>query len=309
MLITKQRHTFRLLHTLIVCSLALAAVPRGLAQTLEPGDPPAVDVLGAHDNSGRGCASCHSTHSGDSVTADYAGDFWGKSGAPDYGRQVLLGGHGKVVEQQVARLRAQPAEINGILMCLSCHDGNVTPQNMMAGKSYEQMVGLIGSARGQRIPTLLGDTLMDRYAVDHPLGVGATIPVGDGLEFASGIFSVVPKTPYAEFVRNYGWPTLAPVQRSNPYGVDREGQPYLLCTTCHNQHAQDVYASRASSPIAGDNGDQLYTTFFFVNGPYNPNVRDVGSFNTTSNVQFCRQCHFNLANEANNTSNIRTEFF
>ena len=64
-----------------------------------------------------------------------------------------------------------------------------------------------------------------------------------------------------------------------PYGVTAAGKPYVLCTTCHNQHVMTVYTSSAASPIANDGGGKYYATFFFVNGPYNPNI------NTVSNAQ------------------------
>jgi len=119
---------------------------------------------------------------------------------------------------------------------------------------------------------------------------------------------VTPATPYAQFVANYGWPALAPGKYSNPYGVTATGQPYVLCTTCHNQHVMTVYTSSAKSPIAGDGGGKFYATYFFVNGPYNPNINNVANTNAPSTAQFCRQCHFGEANEANNTNNITTVF-
>jgi hypothetical protein len=59
---------------------------------------------------------------------------------------------------------------------------------------------------------------------------------------------------------------------SQPFGVTAGGKPYVLCTTCHNQHVMTVYTSSAASPIANDGGGKWYATFFFVNGPYNPNL-------------------------------------
>ncbi len=84
----------------------------------------------------------------------------------------------------------------------------------------------------------------------------------------------------------------------------------MLCTTCHNQHVMTVYSSSTLSPIAADAGGKFYATFFFVNGPYNPNVDTVGTKGqqAPSTTQFCRQCHFGEANEANNTNTIKTLF-
>ena len=274
--------------------------------------PPAVDVLGAHSISGRGCLGCHAPHiSSPALESGQRGNLplWGESSAPAYGATLNFGEGGHMIEATPASLTASDSEISGILLCLSCHDGNITPQNMMAGQSYEQRVGLRPSVRRQApLPTLMGDELAGSLAVDHPLGVDAQIEVGNGLEFADGAFSVKPGTPYAKFVANYGWPTLAPIRRSNPYGIDSEGNPYLVCTTCHNQHAMSVYVARPGSPIKGSSDGQDYTTYFFVNGPYDPNIYRDGHRISTSNIQFCRQCHFSIANEGNNTTNVPTLF-
>lgn len=265
---------------------------------------PAVDVLGAHDNAGRGCASCHVPHSAALSDQGFANHLlWGPPGAPDYGHQVQFVGPKGVVDLAPANLLTGDAEVSGVILCVSCHDGNVTPQNMMASRSYAQRIGLQPFIRGIPRPTLLGDELAAQFKIDHPLGQGTNIPLGSGLEFVNGKFAVEPNSPYERFVQSYGWPSLAPVQRSNPYGIDREGQPYIVCTTCHNQHAMSLYASRPGDPIAGNNSGQLYTTFFFVNGPYNPNptVTENLEFSATSSMQFCRQCHFDLSNEGNNS--------
>jgi hypothetical protein len=59
----------------------------------------------------------------------------------------------------------------------------------------------------------------------------------------------------------------------------------------------------------GDGGGKFYATYFFINGPYNPNLQGkLVSNQAASTTQFCRQCHFGEANEANNTNNIATQF-
>jgi hypothetical protein len=136
----------------------------------------------------------------------------------------------------------------------------------------------------------------------------ATISTGSGLVSTAGVLSVTAGSPYAQFVANYGWPALAPGTWSKPYGITAGGKPYLLCTTCHNQHVMTVYTSSAASPIAGDGGGRHYATFFFINGPYNPNINNVVNTNAPSTTQFCRQCHFGESNEANNTNNVTTTF-
>ena len=277
-----------------------------------------VDVLGAHNNQGRGCAGCHAPHSGSFGSghggAADAGSFalWGQDASPLYGKTIAFGDGGSFTEVLPTSLTAGTTEVGGILLCLSCHDGNVTASNMMTGQSYEQQIGLLtNTAYGTKpIPTLLGNdgTTAGNYTNDHPVGVNATIRAGNGLVWGTSSFTVTAGTPFAQFVANYGWPALAPGKYSNPYGVNSAGKPYVACTTCHNQHVMTVYTSSAASPIAGDGGGKYYATYFFVNGPYNPNLQTYAKTSAPSTTQFCRQCHFGEANEANNTNNITTQF-
>jgi hypothetical protein len=278
-----------------------------------------VDVLGAHNNGGRGCAGCHAPHSGSFGSghggAADAGSYalWGQDASPLYGATIAFGDAGSFVEVLPNGIATGSQEVGGILLCLSCHDGNVTPKNMMANQSYEQSIGLLTNTTygSKPIPTLLGSdgTTAGNYSNDHPVGVQAEISTRNpGLVWAAGSFTVTPGSPYAQFVANYGWPALAPGKWSNPWGVNGAGNPYVLCTTCHNQHVMTVYTSSKSSPIAGDGGGKYYATYFFVNGPYNPNINNVANTNAPSTTQFCRQCHFGEANEANNTNNITTVF-
>ena len=215
----------------------------------------------------------------------------------------------RYVEVQPAAIAGGSQEVTGILLCLSCHDGNLTPENMMQNWSYEHQMGLLAETpyRDQKTLTLLEE--LQTPAREHPIGMSALITPGSGLVWSNGAFSVIPKSPYAQFVANYGWPSLAPQRRSSSYGVTNSGEPYALCTTCHDQHVRSVYASGASSPIAGDGGGKFYATFFFVNGPYNPKVDKLANQDATSSAQFCRQCHFNDANEGNNSNHVPTAFF
>src|SRR5271165_85932 len=289
---------------------------------------PQGDVLGAHNNGGRGCAGCHQTHSGarGSGQAHYPADtgnyaLWGQDASPLYGATIAFGDGGSFVEVLPSTLTANTPEVGGILLCLSCHDGNVTPNNMMTNQLYEQKVGLITNPAygSSAIPTLLGNdgttgvgsSTGGNYNNDHPVGVQATISASaqNGLVFSGGVFTVTPGSNYDKFVKNYGWPALAPGTWSNPYGVNGAGKAYVLCTTCHNQHVMNVYTSTAKSPIAGDGGGKYYATFFFINGPYNPNIqRANNNLNAPSTTQFCRQCHFGEANEGNNQFGVTTVF-
>ncbi len=300
---------------ILVALFALASA--GLAMGQNWSSP--VDVLGAHNNQGRGCAGCHAPHSG-SFGSGHGGKadagsyaLWGQDASPLYGATIAFGDNGNFVEVLPGSISGGTQEVGGILLCLSCHDGNVTQKNMMQNWSYEQQIGLLTNATygAQKIPTLLGNdgTSAGNYTNDHPVGLNATIRSGNGLVFANNAFTVTPGTPYAQFVTNYGWPALAPGKWSAPTGVNPSGKPYVLCTTCHNQHVMTVYTSSAASQIAADGGGKYYATFFFVNGPYNPNITpDPTGKTAPSTTQFCRQCHFGEANEANNTNNITTQF-
>jgi hypothetical protein len=281
-----------------------------------------IDVLGAHNNNGRGCAGCHSPHSGSygsghlqtkgNDTGNYA--LWGQDASPLYSASLAFGDGGKYVEVLPASLTAGGIEVGGIMLCLSCHDGNVTANNMMTNQSYEQRIGYLkNTAYGSNpIPTLLGNdgTTAGNYNNDHPVGQNATISTtSNGLVWAGNAFTVTPGTPYAQYVANYGWPALAPGAYSAPYGVSTTGKPFVVCTTCHNQHVMTVYTSTAKSQIEADGGGKFYATMFFINGPYNSSITpDPTGKTAPSTTQFCRQCHFGEANESNNTYGITTQF-
>jgi hypothetical protein len=290
----------------------------GLASAQLPGS---TELLGPHNVGGRGCLTCHTASANTSFGASPSGASsaapgtradevehapWGPSTIPLYGRTFAFGDGGRYVEVFPSNISVSNREVNGILICLSCHDGNLTPPSMMVGQSFEQRIGLLPGAAfgGQPIPTLLGT---DSYANDHPVGPDAVIPDGEGLVWLRNTFTVVPGSRYWQFINSYGWPALVPGRHSNPWGINPSGQPFVLCVTCHNQHVMTVYVSSSNSPIASDGGGKSYPTFFFVNGPYIPG-RSVNAPNplAVSSTQFCRQCHFTESNEANNANTIPT---
>ena len=276
---------------------------------------PSVNLLGAHDVGGRGCPICHISARGTSrfetpgaALAETAAQPWGASTTPVFGETVALGDGSRSIEVSPAAISTPDREVNGILTCVSCHDGNMVPPSMMAGQTFEQAIGLLPkTSRRQLVPTMVtSNNIEGNDANDHPVGTSAVIASGQGLVWANNAFAIVPGSPYARFVSNYGWPSLVPGRWSNPWGVNFAGEPFLLCTTCHNQHVMAVYISSPSSPIGNDSGGNSYTTFFFVNGPYNPNLILARNPKTSSSAQFCRQCHFELSNEANNTNSVPT---
>ena len=192
---------------LMLAVLVLATAGLAMAQANGTWSSP-VDVLGAHNNNGRGCAGCHSPHSGSfgsghggaADTGSYA--LWGQDASPLYGKTIAFGDNGKYTEVLPSTIAGGSQEVGGILLCLSCHDGNVTQSNMMANQSYEQRIGLLTNvAYGKApIPTLLGNdgTTAGNYTNDHPVGQLATISTGNGLvASAAGVLSVTAGTPYA----------------------------------------------------------------------------------------------------------------
>ena len=101
-------------------------------------------------------------------------------------RSATAGGTSKSLPTGIA---TGQQEVGGILLCLSCHDGNVTASNMMQNRSYEQQIGLLTNTTygSQKIPTLLGNdgTAAGNYTNDHPVGQNATISTGSGLVWAN----------------------------------------------------------------------------------------------------------------------------
>ena len=323
--------------------LAISLVGMASAQTFIPNN----DVLGAHNNGGRGCAGCHAPHSGgrgnggDLVAGSGITSKGGNEG--DYhlwGQDVSLitqetlqvgggydtGGFGYTVNfgGPTQWYSSSPPVISGIAICLSCHDGNVSKGAMMMNQSYEQAWSLLPNGGSQHatngalygttpIPTLLGNdggTVGD-YLNDHPVGPAANV---NGLSYpqplsAYGLTYTVSGTTitwtaanqYATFVANYGMPAI------NSLVVDTTNQvPYVVCPTCHNQHQMNVFLSSAGTPIAGNTAGS-YATYFFVNAPYNPGAAWTPTA-APSTTQFCRQCHFGVANEAFGVTAVGTAF-
>jgi len=163
-----------------------------------------VDVLGAHNNYGRGCAGCHAPHNGGKGnggnvgpnagtitpgtgsggpyapnTDPYAGvdALFGQDLSTLYGYTLRMGDNGRYSETLPLASLAPDAEISGIAMCLACHDGNIAKGGMMKGVSYEQSMGLLpANVYGSNpIPTLLGTNSLIGYNATHPVGTNATM--------------------------------------------------------------------------------------------------------------------------------------
>jgi len=277
---------------------------------------PTSDVLGAHLMYGRGCAACHAPHSGAygngaAKTADpNAGSniLWGQDVGSLYGKTINFGqtlgrsGLSSYAEVLPSSLTATTPDVTGLLVCLSCHDGNWAQGAMMKNAVYETLPSTYGGYN--TIPTLLGNdragTGVTDYLADHPVGLNAIVNCSgapwdwDCTITNSG--TVLMNGPNSSaFVKNYGY-FVSPSAYAN--------QPVVVCTTCHNQHIMNVVniasgATNTGLPVGN------YATMFFLVGPYNPASTTPGSNQT---AQFCRQCHGYNANEMHGSYTIPTIF-
>jgi len=267
------------LFIVMAASLALATIP----QAPQLG----VDTLGAHLGYGRGCVMCHAPHSGPAgnnaagvATSTGYTALWGQNLTPLYGDVIAFGGGGYSVT-----LPADQGTVNSlgdhdptviILFCLSCHDGNLAKVGMMKGQTVETLPIVGGTA-----PTLLNSAAAGaaNYGNDHPVGPTAAIGCGGSWNWdcTNNNGKIVMNGPSSSaFVLNYGF-AVSPVAYA--------GQPVVTCTTCHNQHFENIY----SGTIGGVKG--FYQTMFFLRGYYQPGT---GGNNA---AQFCRQCHGGNSNE------------
>jgi cytochrome c553 len=255
---------------------------------------PATDVLGAHLNYGRGCAACHAPHSGAygngaAKTADpNAGGLalWGEDVGSLYGKTLTFAGN--TVETLPTSLAAGTPDVTGVLMCLSCHDGNYATGAMMKNQVYETLPATYGTYN--TVPTLLGrdGTTVGNNLNDHPVGLNATVSCGgqynwDCTETAGKI--IMNGTASAQFVQNYGF--FVSLSAYNNTAV-------VTCTSCHNQHLMNVVKVTNGTNTGLPSGN--YATMFFIRAPYNPASGTAGSNQT---AQFCRQCHGGESNEMN----------
>jgi hypothetical protein len=345
-----KKFMFSLMAGVVFAGLAMAAETPTAGLVTSSGNPnavaPTVDVLGAHNNYGRGCAGCHAPHSGaggaggnvgtgtgttdpytgaNALFAQDMGPLYGqsfdfsdlKNGSANGGATsgVSSGGYVFVAPSSLVGATTQGYnDIRGIVMCLACHDGATARGAMMQNHAYEQQIGALPSSYGTAaIPTLLGaDGSSSAYHNDHPVGENATIQAALGSAYGTtltyaitgtspsqSISSITATGAYAQFMTSYGAPALMKGAHSYPTPINAAGVPYVVCTTCHNQHVMNVYAASANSPIAASSTG-TYATYFFINGPYNVNnVTVQATTASSSTTQFCRQCHFGEANESN----------
>lgn len=300
-----------------------------------------MDKLGAHQNGGRGCVGCHAPHSGvrgnggamkwDSTTSTFVsqptvgdvGDevLWGQDLGPIYGLNTITFAGGATVDLTAATI---PDRVKtGVVLCLSCHDGNVAKGAMMTGNAFEQQFLTSAGYGTQNIPTLLGNDggSVNNYANDHPVGPDANIGnlgnygwtlSGSGTTSAKVIIDTANATyatAWSNFKTSYGVPLFDGARTGAAWATDVDNanvsKAYVVCTTCHTPHTMYVTTASATNPIAGQTSG-AFPTFFFLAAPYNPNPQNfpTDGSKASSATQFCRQCHFKGAGGSNEASGI-----
>lgn len=262
-----------------------------------------VDVQGAHNNHGRGCTGCHIPHSGPAgnggtSTTAFEGNLalWGQNPGTLAGTTINFGDAGEWAEALPANDQATTPDLGGVLLCLSCHDGNLAKGAMMTGTVDWASEGLDPATLGyasSKVPTWLGNdssgTGTGNYQNDHPVGLNAAYSCGGynwNCTITNGKVDTTTDPNLAQFVKNYGWTNKMDVYNNNPV---------VMCTTCHNQHVMTVYKGTIGN-VKG-----YFQTQFGIRGYYNP-----GNKTGNSVSQFCRQCHGSHANEYNNVWTVPT---
>lgn len=303
---------------LLIAMMFVATAGFAAAQSYGVGGGPATDVLGAHLNYGRGCPACHAPHSGalGAGKAPHSGTdtgsvaLWGEDASPLYGQTITFAGN--TSETLPANLGTGTSDVSGILMCLSCHDGNLATGAMMKNVVYETLpTATYGT---NPVPTLIGNNGVSgpgnpSYLTDHPVGTNAIIPCGGAANhawdctYSTTNNGIIPGPLMQKFITNYGF-FVSPGNYNNT--------PEVTCTTCHNQHLMNVVTvtgvnysagtgSTAANVKSGASGLPAgnYATMFFIRAPYNPASTTPGS---NQNAQFCRQCHGGESNEWNGST-------
>ncbi len=327
---------------LALCMLVFAAL--ATAQTYTEGSGiTGIDKLGAHQNGGRGCVGCHAPHSGargnggnaisGDVTDPDTGNFalWGEDMGPLYGQTLGFGDNGDYDITLPANQEADESITTGVMMCLSCHDGNIAKGAMMTNQSYEQAIGVLPATYGSLpIPTLLGadGTADGNYKNDHPIGPKATlgaVGVASRLVLSTCGTNATPcllpntaNTQFMNFMGHYGAFNITQKSGTNysggrttgvviPAGATDATTAYVVCTTCHTPHSMYTFSGNVRNSATSG----TYPTYFFISAPYNPGAPITDGTKASSATQFCRQCHFTGAggsNEGSNINSVDTQF-
>lgn len=238
------------------------------------------DVMGSHLNYGRGCAACHTPHSPVSQltgTSSSGPVLWGEGDPTAYGAGLKT------------YLTAKTPERSGILLCLTCHDGNYASAAPMKGQIFDTLPDAYGTYKS--IPTFVDRPRMSLTtdADSHPVGLETRRGCGGPTEWdctiTKGIL-LMNGSNSARFASSYGF-----FNKPHLY----EGKEVVLCVTCHNPHSENIVAvTRQIESTAFRAG--TYPTHSFLRAPYAP-----GRTSRMSNLsaQYCRQCHADMSNEMN----------
>jgi hypothetical protein len=327
------------LFMVLLCVLAVAGF--AMAQTYTEGSGlTGMDKLGAHQNGGRGCVGCHAPHSGalgnggnaaaggGPVTDVTTGDetLWGQDLGPLYTQTIGTGNAGAYDITFPANSSDEPEITTGIMMCLSCHDGNLAKGAMMTNQAYEPTLAGFPSGYGPNpIPTLLGNdgvTPAGNYENDHPIGPKATLgAVGVASRLllsncGTGTNNCLePNTSnsaFMAFYNHYGAFNITQKVTGTynsggrttgvviPTGATDATTAYVVCTTCHTPHTMYTFSGNVRNSATSG----TYPTYFFIAAPYNPGAPIAGGTKASSATQFCRQCHFTGAGGSNEGSGI-----
>jgi len=288
----------QLVLVLIACAAVMMAQPVSITSST-------TDVLGAHNVYGRGCVACHAPHGGPNGNNISGGTgapvaLWGQNLTPLFGQTLGFGDTGQyaVTLPSNGGITSAHDATTVIMLCLSCHDGNLAKSGMMKGTTVETLPVANGNA-----PTFLGNDAAEAgsnstsaYNNDHPVGIKATFGCGGAYNWDCTITSSggVTMTGAASSVfanTNYGFAVSLSTYTATTGGTP---VPIVTCTSCHDQHAENIYSGK----IAGKTG--YFQTMFFLRGYYNP------SNGGNSAAQFCRQCHGGESNEMHGQMGVPT---
>lgn len=244
-----------------ICVIALMLVACSVFAAAQITQP-TTDILGAHLNYGRGCAACHTPHSGASGNGKPAAGnnsnsiLWGEDVSTMAGRTITTGG-GKYIEVLPTSMSASTPDVNGMLTCLSCHDGNFAPAAMMQNKMYESLPATYGNRSS--IPTLIANTRAGSYISEHPMGLSRNDQSGGQQAWdcteVNGVINMRGSNS-SRFVSSYGFFVKPGIYNNSAM---------VVCTTCHNPHVMNVVTVSRNSNSGLPHG--TYATMFFLRAP------------------------------------------
>jgi hypothetical protein len=239
------------------------------------------DALGAHRNYGHGCSACHTLHNRQ-VQQPGVGSA-AVSGEMLWGDGTQIGAAGAAATNSAAA-----PESKGVLICLSCHDGNYAPPAMMKNQVYEAVPS--GYPPLANVPTLI-DKPAVTTGIDidhHPVGESARMKCGQGMSWDCAITGdglSMDGNRSSRFAMTYGF--FVKPRRSGDAAV-------VECTTCHNPHLMNTLnVSRDSASALYQPG--IYSSRYFLRAPYMAGASNTGN----QAAQFCRECHADKSNEMN----------